>query len=310
MLLHHGTRMKLIRIIAVVILLTGFVSSGCYGGSSGKVAGDDRPVAAVSGPDYRVPGTVSYDSVEGKLTSSTGCEVVYTYVRPVNYSDDVLIVLGHGFMRSKKRMADLAQHLVSWGLPVANVEFCNTKLWAGNHALNGEDMVAVARRLNADRILYTGFSAGGLAALTAAEKDEKAIALFGLDMVDHKGLGQKTAPQLPIPFYGLAAAPSICNADRNGLNCYAKADESKVIEIDDATHCHFEFPFDSKCTIACGKGEKRFRREEIQQTILGLTTAYFLWQSGIDPKGETWWLDDADNFKNLMKAGYIRIPEP
>ena len=207
-------------------------------------------------------------------------------------------------------MAELAQHLASWGMAVANVEFCNSKLWAGNHALNGEDMVAVARRLNARRVLYTGFSAGGLAALTAAAKDEKALALFGLDLVDHKGLGQKTAPKLAIPFCGLAAAPSMCNADSNGLKCYQNAGEASVIEVDDATHCHFEFPFDSKCTIVCGKGEKRFRREEIQQTILGLTTAYLLWQSGIDLRGETWWLDEAENFRNLLKAGYIRIPEP
>ena len=302
--------MKLIRIVAVVILLTGFVPSGCYGVSSEKVAGGEPHVAAIDGPDYRKPGRVAYDTVEGKIRSSTGCEVAYTYLRPLNYSDGVLIVLGHGFMRSKKRMADLAQHLASWGMAVANVEFCNSKLWAGNHALNGEDMIAAARRLNAGRVLYSGFSAGGLAALTAAAKDEKALALFGLDLVDHKGLGQQTAPKLAIPFYGLAASPSICNADRNGLNCYLKADEAKVIEVDDATHCHFEFPFDSKCTIACGKGEKRFRREAIQQTVLGLTTAYLLWQSGIDSRGETWWLDEAENFKKLMKAGYIRIPEP
>jgi dienelactone hydrolase len=302
--------MKLLRILAYIIFFAGFVSSVCFGSSTDKVAGDEPHVAAISGPDYRRPGRVIYGTEEGKLTSSTGCEIVYTYLRPLNYSGDVLIVLGHGFMRSKKRMMDLAQHLASWGLAVANVEFCNSKLWAGNHALNGSDMVAVARKLNVGRGLYTGFSAGGLAALTAAGKDEKAIAVFGLDMVDHKGLGQKTAPELALPFYGLAAAPSMCNADRNGLNCYQKADDAKVIEVDDATHCHFEFPFDSKCTIACGKGEKRFRREEIQQTILGLTTAFFLWQSGIDPRGETWWLDDAENFKNLMKAGYIRILKP
>lgn len=310
MLLHHGANMKLARLVAIVIIITGFVPPGCHGGSPGKLAGDKPHGAAIIGPDYRKPGRVGYDTVEGKITSSTGCEVTYTHLQPLNSSGAVLIVLGHGFMRSKKRMVNLAQHLASWGLAVVNVEFCNSKLWAGNHDLNGGDMAAVARRLNAGRVLYTGFSAGGLAALTAAGKDENAVAVFGLDMVDHRGLGQKTAPALAIPFYGLAAAPSLCNADRNGLSCYQRAGQAKVVDVIDATHCHFEFPFDAKCTIACGKGEKRFRRAEIQQTILGLTTAFFLWQSGLDPNGETWWLDDAENFRNLIKAGYVNILNP
>jgi hypothetical protein len=299
--------MKWFRGLALIVILLNLISAGCISGSSNSVAEDEFDVVAVAGPDYRDQGAVSYDSIEGKLTSATGCEVAYTYFRPDELSAEVLVIIGHGFMRSKKRMAVLARHLTGWGLPVANLEFCNSKLWAGNHALNGADMVAVARKLNAGRVLYTGFSAGGLAALTAAGSDNKTIALFGLDMVDHKGLGKKIAPELTVPFYGLIGAPSICNADRNGLQVYNIAAKMRVIEIEDATHCHFEFPFDRKCAFACGKGEKRFRREKIQKTILGLTTAFMLWQAGIDPGGDTWWSDGGENIRILTKAGYIKV---
>jgi len=298
--------MKLLRRLALIVILLDLICAGCVSGTSNLDEEDDIGVLAVRGPDYRNQGTVAYDSIEGKLTSAAGCEVVYTYFRPEELLADVLVIIGHGFMRSKKRMAVLARHLAGWGLPVANVEFCNSKLWAGNHALNGADMVAVALKLNAGRVLYTGFSAGGLAALAAAGSDNKTIALFGLDMVDHKGLGKKIAPELTVPFYGLIAAPSMCNADRNGLQVYNVASKTRVVEIEDATHCHFEFPFDGKCAFACGKGEKRFRRETIQKTILGFTTAFMLWQAGIDPGGETWWSDGCENIRILTEAGYIK----
>jgi dienelactone hydrolase len=300
----------LFRIIATVLILSGLVCAGCISGSSNKASGDELDVAAVTGPDYREQGTVDHDSQEGKLTSSTGCEVLFTYLRPVASSRDVLVVLGHGFMRRKERMAQLARHLASWGIPVVAVEFCNSKLWAGNHDLNGADMVAVARQLKADRIIYAGFSAGGLAALAAAGSDKNTIAIFGLDLVDNRGLGKKIAPDLTIPLYGLIAAPSICNADNNGLESYKAAFDSRVIEVEDATHCHFEFPIDGKCSIACGIGERRFKRGVIQKTILGLTTAFVLWQSGIAINGESWWSDGGKNKNILTEAGYIKTQIP
>jgi len=302
--------MKLVKIIILLIYIFVLGCTGCISNSSRPVVEDEIAVEAVTGPDYRNPGMIFYDSIEGKLTSSAGCEVAYTYFRPGKVSKDVMVILGHGFMRSKGRMIDLTRHLASWGISVVAVEFCNSKLWAGNHDLNGADMVAVARKLNADKVIYAGFSAGGLAALAAAGLDKNTIALFGLDMVDNKGLGKKIAPELTIPLYGLIAAPSICNADNNGLESYKAASDSRVIEVEDATHCHFEFPFDGKCSIACGIGEKRFKREVIQKTILGFTTAFVLWQTGIAINGETWWSDGSKNINIMTEAGYIKTRIP
>jgi hypothetical protein len=38
----------------------------------------------------------------------------------------------------------------------------------------------------------------------------------------------------------------------------------------------------------CGKGEKRFSRQTIQQTLVGFTIAFLLWPTGNDTNGETW----------------------
>jgi len=300
--------MKFSRILLSLPILFGLSCSGCVSNPSIPVAEDRTNIYTIIGPDYRNRGKIPFESIEDKFTSTTGCEVAYTYYRPRDVSNDVFVVLGHGFLRSKKRMAYLAQHLASWGVSVVNVEFCNSKLWAGNHDRNGADMVALSQKLNADKVIYVGFSAGGLAAMVAANLDKNTRAFFGLDMVDHQELGKKIAPNLVVPFFGLIAAPSACNANNNGLDPYVLAPQFKVIKVEDTSHCHFEFPVDGKCSLVCGKGEKRFSRQTVQQTIVGLTTAFLLWQTGIDVNGETWWHDSQQNYKTLIDAGYIRKP--
>ena len=300
---------KLIRIIVLIIFLIGPVWLACHGNFSNPIVKKELNIPSINEPDYRSQGDVDYDRIEGMVVSSSGCEITYTYFRPLKLSNEVLVILGHGFMRSKQRMAPLAQHLASWGLQVVNLEFCNSKFWAGNHEINGADMVAVAKKIQAGKVIYVGFSAGGLAAILAANLDNHTQAYFGLDMVDSKGLGKEKAPNLMIPVYGLIAARSLCNANNSGLDTYGLAPQSMVLEVMDSSHCHFEFPVDGKCSFICGKGEKRFSRENIQKTILGLTTAFLLWQTGIDPNGETWWSERQFNYVSLCNAGYISKPK-
>ena len=290
-----------------LFLLIAYIFMGCASPSSDVVIEEDKDIPSMIRPDFRVNGNTAYSASDAQIESSSGCTINYTYFNPMSSNKDVLIIIGHGFMRSKQRMAHLAEHLASWGLPVVTLDFCNSKLWAGNHELNGADMVAVSKQLDHSQIIYVGFSAGGLAAMLAANLDENALAYFGLDMVDHKGEGQNIASRMTIPLYGLIATKSACNASNNGIEVYEKAAASTVVSVVDASHCHFEFPVDNKCSFFCGKAEKQFSRQTIQRTILGLTTAYLLWQSGIDPRGETYWSDNHQNFLRLFDAGYIEI---
>ena len=300
--------MKPFGIILCWPVFFGLMVTGCVGNASTPVGEDGEDVFSVDGTDYRQRGITLYDRIDDQIVSTTGCEVTFTYYKPREATGDVLVMLGHGFMRNKKRMAYLAKHLASWGISVVNVEFCNSKFWAGNHDRNGADLVAVSKKINADNVIYIGFSAGGLAAMVAANQDNNTQAFFGLDMVDHQGLGKKLAPNLAVPFYGLIAPPSVCNAQNNGLDSYAAAPNSRVVKIEDSSHCHFEFPVEAACLFVCGKGEERFSRANIQQTIVGLTTAYLLWQTGIDPNGETWWASSQPNYQNIMRAGLIAKP--
>ena len=305
---HYIYEIKLAKIVPFIIIMIGPFLVACSGNLPNPAVSEAVSATSIIGPDYRSRGNAAYDRLEEMLVSSSGCKVTYTYFKPSEQSNDVLVVLGHGFMRSRKKMAPLAGHLASWGLSVVNLEFCNSKLWSGNHDLNGADMVAVSRKLHAGKVIYVGFSAGGLAAILATHLDHNTMAFLGLDMVDNKGSGKEKAPNLAVPMYGLIAAPSACNANNNGLELYTLASQSKVIEVMDSSHCHFEFPVDGKCSLVCGRGEKNLSREIIQQTILGLTTAFLLWQSGIDPNGETWWSERRLNYVLLREAGYLNGP--
>jgi len=147
----------------------------------------------------------------------------------------------------------------------------------------------LARHLNAKRVIYAGFSAGGLSALLAAASDPAAIGYLGLDTVDD-GSGAKAAANLPFGIWALVSSPSACNAKGNALQVYAAAKvPARVMLVTDASHCHFEFPMDRMCALLCGKGEQRNSRQEIQSSILGLATASVLCQAGMATDARSWW---------------------
>jgi pimeloyl-ACP methyl ester carboxylesterase len=137
------------------------------------------------------------------------------------------------------------------GMQVATLDFCNQKPWAGRHVQNGQDMVALARHLGAERVVYAGFSAGGLAALLAGRADPRTVGILTLDLVDTQGLGVGAARRLDKPLLALAGEPTNCNAGANGAIVYAATDRARVARIDGAGHCDFEAPTDGLCELVC-----------------------------------------------------------
>jgi len=295
----RGRRPFLLLVLALWLPPTG------AGEPSGTAAGMAAASGALIGPDYRHRGPHPFDTDEGSLTSETGCTVGYRSFRPRPMSSAAWVVLGHGFMRSKERMEQLAEHLASWRVPVLTVDFCNSKWWKGHHDKNGAAMVAISEKLALERTIYSGFSAGGLAALIAAARDPGTVAYLGLDMVDNGRVGETLAPRVQIPLYGLIVEPAACNARNNGLQAYARAERAVVVKVVDASHCHFEFPMDRKCTLVCASGEARFGRQEIQGVILGLVTSFFRWQGGIDRQAREWWVEDGQNYRALVARGHV-----
>lgn len=222
----------------------------------------------------------------GVLHSTTGCPLAYRLYRPEaptrSARAPVLVVLAHGFLRSQARMRGLAQAIAAAGLPVATLDLCNMRPWAGRHQQNGLDMIALARHLQADvddgERIYAGFSAGGLAALVAARQDRQALGVVTLDLVDAQGLGERAARQLQRPLLGLAGAPTNCNARGNAEALFAEHEQARLLRIPQAGHCDFEAPTDALCEWLCtdpaagaAPEKARLRAWVVRQAVAAIT---------------------------------------
>ncbi|WP_373510776.1 alpha/beta hydrolase family protein [Thiocapsa sp.] len=187
----------------------------------------------------------------GLVDSATGCALHYRLYRPATARTEDLVVLGHGFLRSQERMADLAQTLADAGIPAVTLDFCNARFWDGRHVRNGLDMIRVADALDAKQVVYAGFSAGGLAALVAGRNDSRTLGVVALDLVDAGRLGEGMAAGLDRPLIGLVGDPSPCNAENNGLAVFSATDRAAVERVTGAEHCDFESPTDWVCRLVC-----------------------------------------------------------
>jgi hypothetical protein len=234
-----GLRAKLKHLTALWLLLLAGCSSMLL-----------RPSALGPAAPGLLPDAVR--TAPGTLYSSTGCTLEFRTYRPAESEiSSAWVVLAHGFLRSQQRMRDLAAAMAAEGLQVATVDFCNQRPWNGRHVQNGRDMDALARHLDAERVVYAGFSAGGLAALIAGRADPAAVGVLTLDLVETKGLGLRAARGLDKPLLALAGGPTNCNADANGTAVYRGTRRARVQRFDDASHCDFESPTDRLCELIC-----------------------------------------------------------
>lgn len=192
----------------------------------------------------------------------------YTRYRPADARSGDLVVLGHGFLRGEARMAGLAVALAEAGIPTVTLDFCNDRLWNGNHIRNGLDMMGLADTLGARRVVYAGFSAGALAALVAGRNDPRTLGVVALDLVDADGLGARLAAGLDRPLIGLVGAPSSCNARNNGLGVYAVSQQAVVQHFPGADHCDFESDTDWLCRVFCDRGTSVTVRRDIMRATV------------------------------------------
>ena len=220
----------------------------------------------------------SYALIEQSQRSATGCTFDYRLYQPANPRTQTSIMLGHGFLRDQNNLVGLSRALANQGIPVVTLNFCNMRLWNGNHESNGMDMRALAKKLGrSDDIIFGGFSAGALAAVLAANEDTRAI--IALDLVDQNDLGLDAIRALEIPLIGLSGPASSCNANGNGAALFtsrAQQSLSNLTTLAGASHCEFESPSDWLCEIACGdedneQDDERERADIIQQTIDSLS---------------------------------------
>lgn len=273
------------------------------GGTGDGGAGDDG--AAVL--DLRLRGPYAVRASSDGYYSSQGCALSYTRFQPDGPSEPPFVVLAHGLQRSGEQMEVWAEHLASWGLDAVAPSLCNSHVWDLDQEENGADLVELAGALRPGPVSYVGHSAGGLAALVAAARDPSARTWLGLDPTEWDGIGASVEDGLSVPLGLLVGDPGLCNLDNNMLDLLADRPSLLALRVTEADHCDFENPTDAVCTLACGtSGNDRFSEEEIAATIIGLTTAWLLGQSGGD--GLHWWEEGGIGRSLLEADGAVSAP--
>ncbi len=180
------------------------------------------------------------------------------------------VILVHGFMRSRATMTGHADMLAAAGM----VALAPDMPYLTDSRDNARALVELVARLRngeiagpIDRVVLVGFSAGGLAALLAASAPG-VVGYVGLDAFDRPGgVGLAAARSLKVPSALLRAPPSFCNAySISAPWAAALPPPSSDRMIDGATHCDFESPTDTVCTLFCGSTDPR--RQEAVRTFL------------------------------------------
>lgn len=261
------------------------------------------PTTAPEAADYRLRGPYAVTRRDGN--TQTSCGMAWSSFQPNGHDPLALVVLSHGWQRSKAQVEGWADHWASWGLAVLTPNLCHANILDTDHEQNGLDLIAVAAAFDTGLpIVYVGHSAGGLGTFLAASQDSLAIAHLGLDLVDNADLAVTAADPLAIPAYGLIGEPDACNEDNNALDVYAAVQGGVLVRVLGADHCDFESPTDWGCTTFCGDGGAD--DDLVHGTILGLSTAFVLWQSGEAPEAEQWWTAGYPYYDSLVDGGLIR----
>lgn len=241
-------------------------------------------VSALHGPDHSrrrrlLAGTLGFamawltggcsHSTPGAMTSreTSRGEIQYTLHSP-KLPARHHVILAHGFLRSPQNMHHLARALADEGIETACIALRRSKPWAGSHAENASDIVALRKSLGWKDVAYAGFSAGGLSALIAASEDPACDELLLLDPVDHASLGKDAASKIRIRTLAILGRPGPGNANRNAWAMLAAIPGCRIVEIPNATHCDFEDRPSALCHLLTGSRPDATRTVTIHEILL------------------------------------------
>lgn len=256
-------------------------------------------------PDFSQPGPGTFVETAELWSPGGLCVTPTTTYVPDTPATAVTVVLAHGFSRTEGAIEDLARHLATWGVPVVTLTMCHATPLTNDPEADAADLIALADRVGAGDRLYVGHSAGGLRSVLAGVDDPLAIGVLGLDLVDVFRLAERAAPDLTVPFAGVAGEPYDCNSDGNGDAVFAAAPGSTLLHVTDADHCDFEWPTDWMCTALCDQPGAR-SDADIRAVVRGTATAWVVWRSGADPRGEAYWTAGGSVHDALVASGAVR----
>jgi hypothetical protein len=286
-------------------------------GDDDDVVGDDDDVTEpthtgtppVDVPNYADAGVYGVTRQDATFTSVTGdCTSETATYLPDGVPVETVVVVAHNTLRDQEAFADLATHLASWGIPTITANLCASGPGAQNVAADdAADLVALAAGSGADRHLFLGHVTGGVRAILAANGDGDAAAVIGLDLVEEPSLttAADAAAAATVPLLGLTGLSTTCNLNGNGAAVYAAASDGTLLGVDQADTCDFEWSTTDACRALCARPEKGRTEAAIQRTIHGMITAGALWQLGVDPLGEQYWVAGGQVYDDLVSSGAL-----
>jgi dienelactone hydrolase len=226
-----------------------------------------------------IPGTQGVRIEEQVVSLPTG-EVALDLYWPAAPQPAPLVMVAHGFLRTKANMAGWGQKLAQEGF-VAAVPTLPT---LSDHVRNGhalEELIdwldgvpAYAGRIDSRRVGLMGFSAGGLSSLLAAANHPAVCIWVGLDPVDRDGLGVAAIPRLQAQAMILRAEPSAWNAQGNARDLEkALGERNRSVLIRGAIHIDAEWPTDFWAELACGASNEDKRAAFVDNALAALRAA-------------------------------------
>lgn len=224
---------------------------------------------------------------EGVLKSErtlklTGKEVAVDFYLPRGLKRAPVVVVAHGFSRSRLNMAGWGGLLASNGFIVAIPDL---PAWA-DHDRNSRAIRELLDRINSKTLVtepepsgagaLMGFSMGGLCTLLAAATNGQVRCWVGLDPVDAGQKGVEAAKGLHIPCAVLQAEPSGCNAKGNAQQIVAGLSGPLfALRVLNATHTDPEQPTDWLAEVACGKADPARHAIFERYALAVLKTVFF-----------------------------------
>jgi pimeloyl-ACP methyl ester carboxylesterase len=240
------------------------------------------PIGLFTGCRTVVPRTPEGVVKSEQKVKLTGKEVAVDFYLPQGLKKASVVVVAHGFSRSRRNMAGWGGLLASNGFIVAIPDL---PAWS-DHERNSLAIRELLDRINSKTLVtepapngggaLMGFSMGGLCTLLAAATNGQVQCWVGLDPVDSGRKGAEAAKQLQIPCAVIQAEPSRCNADGNAKQMVASLSGPLfALRVRGATHTDPEEPTDWLAELVCGKADPDRRAIFEHYTVAVLKSVFF-----------------------------------
>jgi dienelactone hydrolase len=227
------------------------------------------------------------ETIRVDLSAGVGDVDVYW---PAAVSRAPLVIVAHGFSRTRHNMSGWGTRLAAEGFVVAVPDL---PAWS-DHARNGRFLSELraflcacapwSSRIDPSRVGLVGFSAGGLASLLSAADSPGLAIWIGLDPVDRDGAGAKAAPRITCRSLVLTAEPSACNGHGNALSIVAALPHGEHFHVAGAVHGDAEWPTRWAVNLVCGRSTAEKSVEFRDRTVAALREA-LLEPTAAGPRG-------------------------